>query len=106
VLLSVGDEAAAVEQALGGQANAVLRYDSEHDEFRAFTEALHKRRRVAALEDIEGLFFKDDLLVYRERFSGRREAGFGIVMSLSVRASGTNLAPGVPTTQCGGNVLN
>ena len=98
--------AAALEQTLGGKADAIFGDHSEHDECRLRTKTLYQFIRMTAFEDVEGLLLQQDLLVLREIL---RQGGGGFVRDRSTRsvsASGTKSEPGVPLTQCGGKIAN
>src|SRR5712692_3225761 len=71
------DATPAFHQAFGSETHAVLRHHAEDGNFRSARKSLHQGLRVAALEDVERLLLKQDLLKQREVIGQARRLAVG-----------------------------
>jgi hypothetical protein len=71
-ILHDGDAPASLQQTFCGEADAVFRHHSEHDELSMISQPPHQFVCVPAFKNIQCLLFEQDLLVLRQVFRQRR----------------------------------
>ena len=71
------DPPPALEQALGGEVDAIFRDHAKDDKFGFRIEALDQFVGMQALKDVERLLFEENLLVSRESHGSAPQARLG-----------------------------